>query len=662
MCPEYSPCPRKPLICVCLLLAGVLLAKPASPGAIVRLGAPMARPLAGAVEQSLWGLSPNGAAADMFPNDVGATSILPAPDIYSRFHDTVFPGGCVMNLGTQIQANIPVICIISDSATGARVYGPETAYVASLGPGDSRMVCFPSWIPPAEERRYFDTVATAFPGDQDTTNDWTYGRLTVSDWGMGHLSYNDGTFETRLTWLAGGEFAERFIAPGRPVTIESVAVWLSSTYDTTYDAQVRVYDVANSPLGFPGSQLGAWVGRLRTDTWPFLCKNYVHFEPPLVVDRDTLFVSYYQTSIRPNWPYLGLDTIGNTGHWNHWSRPKGGSWSQGEVGDCAIDVYFAGPLLDAAVDRIGYPPGQIEYNTNFKPQVIVKNAARCSCHDIPVTFCIIGNVGDTVYSCTASSGPLAAGETTAVTFAASVTPGPGEYTMTCIALLPGDEIPGNDMLTMPLVVNTPLFDASLEEIVVPPGRVEPNTTLNPKIVVRNNAVYDCNDIPARLCILTTAGDTIYASTAGSGPVQSGQSGVVTFPDSITPSLGYYTITGITLLPCDINPGNDTLVGQFEVMYPRFGVEASAVDSIYFTITPNPLGRFAAARHSLPKAGFLALVFYDATGQKVHSQVIAAGRVGTTVIDLRVLKAGVYVVKVKANGFCTTQKLVIGRWP
>jgi hypothetical protein len=94
---------------------------------------------------------------------------------------------------------------------------------------------------------------------------------------------------------------------------------------------------------------------------------------------------------------------------------------------------------------------------------------------------------------------------------------------------------------------------------------------------------------------------------------------------------------------------------------RDGVTAGTVDigSISFAIAPNPLsGGLATVRYSLPKAGLAALSVCDVTGRTVLEQTLATGRTGTASLDLRKLGAGVYLVKVTAEGFSTTQKLVV----
>jgi len=94
---------------------------------------------------------------------------------------------------------------------------------------------------------------------------------------------------------------------------------------------------------------------------------------------------------------------------------------------------------------------------------------------------------------------------------------------------------------------------------------------------------------------------------------------------------------------------------------RDGVTAgsASINAVGIAIAPNPLiGGYATVRYSLPKAGLATLNVYDVTGRTVLSQTLAAGRTGTASLDLRQLEAGVYLVKVQADGFATTQKLVV----
>lgn len=80
-----------------------------------------------------------------------------------------------------------------------------------------------------------------------------------------------------------------------------------------------------------------------------------------------------------------------------------------------------------------------------------------------------------------------------------------------------------------------------------------------------------------------------------------------------------------------------------------------------TIGPNPLvSGFARLRYSLLKPGLATLNAFDVTGRTVLTQTLVTGRTGATNLDLRRLAAGVYLMKVTAEGLSITQKLVVER--
>ncbi|MBM3314397.1 T9SS type A sorting domain-containing protein, partial [candidate division WOR-3 bacterium] len=77
------------------------------------------------------------------------------------------------------------------------------------------------------------------------------------------------------------------------------------------------------------------------------------------------------------------------------------------------------------------------------------------------------------------------------------------------------------------------------------------------------------------------------------------------------------------------------------------------------ITPNPLnGRQATLSYALPQAGPLSVRVYDVSGRAVLAATLTAGRAGSAALDLRALSAGVYLVKLQAQGFSAAQKLIV----
>jgi hypothetical protein len=204
-----------------------------------------------------------------------------------------------------------------------------------------------------------------------------------------------------------------------------------------------------------------------------------------------------------------------------------------------------------------------------------------------------------------------------------------------------------------------VLDGLPKGIAIPQGQFDSIATFVPQLVVMNAGLLGRDDIMTRLFITGPSddGDTVYAGTANTGPVQSCETRTATFTDSVTLTTGNYTMTGITLLPYDGRTGNDTLVRPFTVGLGVADAKAGPRRASV-SIAPNPLARTATVRYALPGAGFAALDVYDAAGQKMLSQTITAGRVGTTSLDLSKLQAGVYIVKVNAGSFSSTQKLVV----
>jgi hypothetical protein len=105
---------------------------------------------------------------------------------------------------------------------------------------------------------------------------------------------------------------------------------------------------------------------------------------------------------------------------------------------------------------------------------------------------------------------------------------------------------------------------------------------------------------------------------------------------------------------------DSLGNVASVEEPKTGPVRIA--ALLLTCEPNPcrgatmVSFQSQATSSVP----LTLCVYDVTGRTILSRTLAVRGVGTEAIDLRGLKAGVYMVKIKADDFISTQKLVVER--
>ena len=97
------------------------------------------------------------------------------------------------------------------------------------------------------------------------------------------------------------------------------------------------------------------------------------------------------------------------------------------------------------------------------------------------------------------------------------------------------------------------------------------------------------------------------------------------------------------------------------MPARPGVMAGNVEvrTSKFELFPNPIANgFATVRYSLPKAGPASITVFDVAGRAAYRQTVMAGRTGGTSLDLRKLANGVYLVRLDADSYSTTHKLIV----
>jgi len=95
---------------------------------------------------------------------------------------------------------------------------------------------------------------------------------------------------------------------------------------------------------------------------------------------------------------------------------------------------------------------------------------------------------------------------------------------------------------------------------------------------------------------------------------------------------------------------------------RPGVMAGNVEvkNAKFELFPNPIASgFATLRFSLPNAGPAVVTVFDVAGRSVFSTRSLGHTVARSLsLDLRKLASGVYLVRLDADNFTQTQKLVV----
>jgi len=130
-------------------------------------------------------------------------------------------------------------------------------------------------------------------------------------------------------------------------------------------------------------------------------------------------------------------------------------------------------------------------------------------------------------------------------------------------------------------------DAACVDITIPAAVIDSNTTFTPQIAVKNNGSEVLRDVPVSFNVVRASdpADTIYHDTASSGQIGVGETGLVDFGSECSPDPDAFTMTGITELPGDADPHNDTCSRSLfvrhldvatEVVSPRDTEEAGPV--------------------------------------------------------------------------------------
>ncbi|MBM3332363.1 hypothetical protein FJY68_11045, partial [candidate division WOR-3 bacterium] len=355
------------------------------------------------------------------PNDVGVTKIISPADPFYAFGDTLWFKAEVKNFGTAPQNNVPVVVTLRAKTAGNVVF-TATENVPNMAVGQTCTLNFTAYYaPPVQETVYIDTIATALVGDGNPVNNAMTNNVKVTEWGSECLTYNDGTFDNAISWVAAGnQMATRFVGPKKPLPINKAILYISSFSGADYAAEVRIYG-NDGGGGAPGTQLGVWVGNLKSSIWTSLYKNEVMFDPAVNVNYDTFFVSYYQTSITPAYPYLGMDYTPPVTTSNDWGKYGGGGWGvfpyDGQM-DFGIDACYQARLLDGSIVDITAPAATIDSGaSDIYPQIVVKNNGLKARSNIPVAFFITpDDPADPSYYEEANSGPVAIGQEKPVNF------------------------------------------------------------------------------------------------------------------------------------------------------------------------------------------------------------------------------------------------------
>ena len=211
-------------------------------------------------------------------------------------------------------------------------------------------------------------------------------------------------------------------------------------------------------------------------------------------------------------------------------------------------------------------------------------------------------------------------------------------------------------------IDIPSHDVGVTGILAPRDTVDSGATVTPQAVIHNYGSSG-ETFDARFTIGANYADTVSLTLAP------GETDTADFADWTALELGTFPVTCSTMLSSDTNTANDA-VHDSVVVSPFTGVaEQRGLPKVFSLdrVVPSPSAGRAVVRFGVPRLTPATLRIYSAAGTVVRTlcgsslapdyySLVWDGR------DLtgRLAGAGVYLVRLEADGFAATRKLVLQR--
>ena len=562
------------------------------------------------------------AAVIVSNNDVGCYRIVAPPDTFP-LNGHVQPQAMVRNYGSTGQL-LSVRFTITDGFA-------DTVRNVSVPAGDSLLVTgIRSWTA-TQPGNWAVACSTMLAGDRDNTNDRTTKVVHVAghDLGVTQMTAPAGTFDSGLTIVPTaivrnyGDFAEDF--------------GVNFIIGGGYADSTRVYGLA------AGDSIA-----VSFADWDAAARGFV---------TATCWLTSSADSSPSN------DTLRRT---------------------CFSRVF------NAALDSIIAPSGTINLGTVITPQVRISNRGNATA-PIPVRLTVSQRADALAAGCSAAAGPgqvtrsprrlnigrpdfdvvyedsavvsVRAGRDTVVRFRPWAASPAETLLVEAKTELQYDMHPENDARSGQVVVITSVRDVGITAILAPADSVDSGTTVVPRAILANFGTT-IERAPVRLRI-----GSLYAIDT-TQLIGAGRSDTITFPTWTASEIGPLAVTCYTALAGDTNPSNDTAIGEVTVL-PLTGIKADpAALPRSFALaapTPNPAAGHVTIGYALPRSAHITLAIYDATGKLVRALIEADQPAGRLALawDCRsqaggLAPEGIYYVRMEADGFTATRKLIIQR--
>ncbi len=194
-------------------------------------------------------------------------------------------------------------------------------------------------------------------------------------------------------------------------------------------------------------------------------------------------------------------------------------------------------------------------------------------------------------------------------------------------------------------------DVGVWGILAPTDTVDSGAVVMPKAVVENFSNLELV-FPVRLSIGGAyVSDTIITLT-------SGEADTVSFAPWTATQTGTFEVKCTTMLESDEDPSNDCVTDTVVVRtVGAIGEDLGRTAESRFSVAPNPTTGRSVISYSFPMFAPATVAAHDVTGREVwHTQVSQH----TGAVQLPLLSAGVYLVRLEFDTFTATEKLVVQR--
>lgn len=249
------------------------------------------------------------------------------------------------------------------------------------------------------------------------------------------------------------------------------------------------------------------------------------------------------------------------------------------------------PVHNVGILSIDNPSRYLQVGSQISPQATIYNFGD-NTESFPAGLAIYNGAGQEIYSQQANVTNLATRSSVQMTLPNFTPTSYDFYKFVFWTDLSTDEYHGDDTMAL---LGKCFHDAKCEKVNPPFNQMTIGYQFIPSILVRNNGSYP--DMFTSYCLMRDSiGNNIYLDSGNTNTLQPNDSAILAFTNFTIPYAGDLFAYGITRLPDDFLPDNDTLLkpfqGSYDIIYDDgtweafYWVGRGDNDKFYVRFTPT----------------------------------------------------------------------------